>query len=356
MPTTNEALQDALTHRDIELERYKRGVMRRVLLLLARLEEDLVRRMVSLDPTEVQPRYRDARLTRLLAEVGRLVDQYGDALEQDVLPDLRTLAKDEAALGVRMISGILPVTLETVVPAAVTLQAAVMSRPFQGRLLREWVRDHPPAVRMRLRSTIRQGVAEGQTIDQMVRAIRGTAASQYSDGIMAVNRRGAEAMVRTAVQHTVATAREATYDANADIMKGVMMVATLDGRTTLFCMQIDGRVYPLNKGPRPPFHVGCRTSTVPVLKSWKELGLDLSEAPEGTRASMDGQVAEKTTYNRWLRRKPAAFQDEVLGPSKGALYRRGELSLDKFVDNSGHAYTLDQLRKREPAAFAKAGL
>jgi SPP1 gp7 family putative phage head morphogenesis protein len=354
MATANTHIQDEITARDVELERYKRGVIVRVLNLLARLEEDLVKRMASLDPTEVAPRYKQARLTRLLAEMATLVDTYGAALEQDVLPDLTQLAKDEAAFGVRMFNGVIPVAVETVVPAAVTLQAAVMSRPFQGKLLKEWVRDHAPAVRMRLRGVIRQGVAEGQTIDQMVRAVRGTAASQYTDGVMAINRRGAEAMVRTAVQHTVSSAREITYEANADLIKGVRMVATLDGRTTLFCMAIDGKVFPQGKGPRPPFHVSCRTSSVPVLKSWKEMGIDLKEAPEGTRASMDGQVAAETTYNSWLRGRPAAFQDDVLGATKGALYRRGGLSIDKFVDNSGKAYSLDELRRREPAAFEKA--
>lgn len=354
MATANHHIQDELTARDVELERYKRGVTIRVLNLLARLEEDLVKQMAALDPTQVQPRYKQARLTRLLAEMAALVDQYGAALEQEVLPDLSQLAKDEAAFGVKMFKGVIPVAVETIVPAAATLQAAVMSRPFQGRLLKEWVKDHPPAVRMRLRNVIRQGVADGSTIDQMVRTVRGTAASGYTDGVMATNRRGAEAMVRTAVQHTVSSAREATYDANEDLIKGVRMVATLDGRTTLFCMAIDGKVFPVNKGPRAPFHVGCRTSSVPVLKSWKELGLDLKDAPDGTRASMDGQVAAETTYNTWLKGRPAAFQDEVLGATKGALYRRGGLSIDKFVDKSGKAYSLDELRKREPAAFEAA--
>ena len=358
MATLNERLQDELTHRDVELERYKRGVAVRVLNLLARLEEELVRQMASLDPTQVQPRYRDARTTRLLAEVARLVDEYGAALEQDVIPDMVQLARDEGKFGVRVLDGLLPagVALDTVAPSVANLRAAAMTRPFQGRLLREWVRDHPPAVRFRLRNAIRQGVADGATIDQMVRTVRGTAAQGYRDGIMEANRRGAEAMVRTAVQHTVSSAREATYEANSDLIEGVRMVATLDSRTTLFCMQIDGRVFPIGKGPRSPFHVGCRTSSVPVVKSWAALGLDLEEAPEGTRASMDGQVADKQTYNTWLRGKSAAFQDDVLGKTKGALYRRGDLALDRFVDHSGRAYSIDELRRREPAAFEKAGV
>lgn len=358
MARVNDHIQDELTARDVEVERYKRGVMMRVLRLLARTEEDVLAKVMALDPNGVQSRYRNARLTRLLAEVGRLVDQYGEALEAEVVPELVTLAQDEGAFGVRAVNSILPagVAVEMVAPSKAILRAAAMTRPFQGRLLKEWVAEHPVAVRQRLRHAIRQGVAQGQTVDQMVRAIRGTAANGYSDGIMEVSRRGAQAMVRTAVNHVVTQAREATYEENSDLIKGVRMVATLDTRTSEQCRAIDGKVYPLGKGPRPPFHIGCRTSSVPVMKSWRELGLDLKEAPAGTRASMDGQVPEATTFNTWLKGRSAAEQDDMLGKTKGALFRRGGMSVDQFVDASGRSYTIQELRRREPEAFAKAEL
>lgn len=354
--TTNQRIEDELTERDIELERYKRGLVIRLLTLLAQVEEDIAKRLVSLDPASVQPSYRQARLTRLLAEVQARIDRYADALEEELLPELEELAVDEAKFGVKALSEVPPVVLETVVPAAATLRAAVQSRPFQGRLLREWVGEHPAAVRMRLRGAIRQGVAQGETVDQMVRRVRGTKANGYRDGIMEVNRRGAEAMVRTAVNHVVSAAREETYQANADLIKGVKWVSTLDSRTSETCRGLDGQVFPLSRGPRPPAHVNCRSSTVPVLKSWKELGIPLGEAPAGTRASMDGQVPSTQTYSTWLRGRTAAFQDEVLGKTKAQLFRRGGLELDRFIDASGRAYTLRELRRRVPEAFAKAGL
>ena len=57
-----------------------------------------------------------------------------------------------------------------------------------------------------------------------------------------------------------------------------------------------------------------------------------------------GTVPDKLTYDEWLRDQPAAFQDDVLGPSRGKLFRQGA-KLDKFVDNSGKTLTLEQLRK-----------
>ncbi len=48
-----------------------------------------------------------------------------------------------------------------------------------------------------------------------------------------------------------------------------------------------------------------------------------------------GQVPAKTTYQDFLSRQPATFQDEVLGKTKGKLFRKGGMSLDKFVDRNG---------------------
>lgn len=354
--TTNQRIEDELTQRAVELERYKRGLAFRMLALLERVEEDVANQLVKLDPMAVKPSYRQARLTRLLAAVQLRVQEYAAALEAEVMPDLDDLAVDESKFGVRVLGEVPPVVLDVIAPASVTLKAAVRARPFQGRLLKEWVQDHPAAVRMRLRGAIRQGVAQGETIDQIVRRVRGTKALQYRDGVMEVNRRGAEAMVRTAVNHTVAVAREETYSQNADIVKGVKWVATLDSRTSETCRGLDGQVFPMNKGPRPPAHVNCRSTTVPVLKSWKELGISLGEAPEGTRASMDGQVSASQTYSKWLRGRGQDFQDEVLGKTKAELFRKGGLELDKFIDASGHSYTLKELRRRQPKAFADAGV
>lgn len=95
---------------------------------------------------------------------------------------------------------------------------------------------------------------------------------------------------------------------------------------------------------------------IPVLKSWRELGIDVDQLPPGTRASMDGQVPSGLGYNEWLNRQSAERQDEALGPTRAALFRRGGLRVDQFTDFRGGIYTLDQLRKREAAAFERAGV
>jgi hypothetical protein len=79
-----------------------------------------------------------------------------------------------------------------------------------------------------------------------------------------------------------------------------------------------------------------------VLKSAKALGF----SDGATRASMDGQVPESTTYAEWLSKQSTARQDEILGPERGRLIREGGLKLSAFYNDKGKLLTLEDLRRR----------
>ncbi|MNF18285.1 hypothetical protein D3C77_583350 [compost metagenome] len=51
-----------------------------------------------------------------------------------------------------------------------------------------------------------------------------------------------------------------------------------------------------------------------------------------------------------------SFQKDVLGPARYELFSKGELPIDRFVDDNGKTLTLQQLREREPMAFERAGM
>lgn len=92
----------------------------------------------------------------------------------------------------------------------------------------------------------------------------------------------------------------------------------------------------------------CRSTTVPVLKSWKQLGINLKEAPAGTRASMNGQVPAKLNYLQWLKSQSVSTQNEALGVGRAKMFRSGKLTIDKFRARSGKGLlTLAQLRAKE---------
>ncbi|MBB4004470.1 minor capsid protein [Aurantimonas endophytica] len=354
--TVNEDLLDGAVRHQVYLQRFSTSTVRKLIGLLNRSDVDLVAQMTKYDPMDVSGAWSQKRLAKLLEAI-RVVNRDAYRLvDREITDVLRNLAMYEAGFQARAISSTLPIAIDIVTPSAEQLYAAVNSRPFQGRVMKEWGKDLEAAAFSRVRDAIRQGYVEGQTTDQIVRRIRGTRAAKFEDGILQINRRSAESVVRTAVNHTANVARQETYKANADLIAKVRWVATLDGRTSAVCRGRDGQTFSLDSGPRPPAHFGCRSTTVPVTKSWRELGFDIDDLPPGTRASMNGQVPATETYQSWLKRQPAAFQDDVLGSTRGALFRKGDLPLDRFVDRNGQELTLDQLRMKEAGAFQKAGL
>lgn len=361
MATANDKIVDAAISHQIGLQRYGTGVVRRVMALLNRVDADLFAQMVIALEKMPPESFTVQRLDQLLVEVNRLNAEAYKAAGEELDKALLELAGYEASYQHKMLQSVLPaqvaeaLTLATV--PANQAYAAAMARPFQGKLLREALKDVEAAKAIRIRDAIRMGFVEGETISQMVRRIRGTRALGYADGLMEIDRRGAEALVRTAVNHTANYARQAVFEANSDVVQEWQFLATIDGRTSAPCRGLSGSVHPIGSGPQPPRHWNCRSTAVPVLKSaWEALGLSKSDVEPSTQASMDGQIAGDITYGQWLRGKPAEFQDEILGATKGKLFREGGLTLDRFVDSRGREYTLDELRKRDAAAFERAGL
>ncbi len=289
--------------------------------------------------------FRTAALKRMIrAFSSGLQDGMNDALGL-LVKDLRELGQMESAVALKHIKSAMPIDFALVAPNLPEIHSAITSRPMQGALLRDWWRGVGRSAQLSFERQLTIGLAEGESTVDIVRRIRGIPGG--APGVYGTLRRNTEAIVRTAINHVSTQAREITYLANNDLIKSVMIVATLDARTTDICISLDGKVFEVMEGPRPPFHMQCRTTTTPVLKSFEELGLRRVDFPASTRASMNGQVPSSVTYPEWLKGQPAAFQNEVLGPTRARLFRQGKVAGDRFVNNQRQTLTLEQLRRRE---------
>lgn len=210
----------------------------------------------------------------------------------------------------------------------------------------------------RLGESVRMSWLRGETLQQATRRVVGSAAANYEDGVLAVSRRNGAAVVHTSLQHVSSEARFATYEENDDFIIGYRIVATLDVSTTAVCRSLDGQLF-LNKDtgpkPKPPLHVNCRSTTEP------ELDDDFAFLDEGaTRSSREGYTSARTTYYDWLKRQSASEQADILGKAKAKLFRDGGLTVEQFralqLDKTFQPITLDEMRKKVPKAFKKAGL
>lgn len=372
MPTVNEELQHATVSHAVDLQQYGNGVVSRILALLNRTDADLAARLQAAMDGLPTTAATVERLELLLASVRNLNAQAYAELGRELTAEMQALAQYEAGHQLELFRAVVPPQVITQIGvAAVNVEqvfAAAMARPFQGRLLREWAQDIGEARMVRIRDAVRMGFVQQESIGQIVQRVRGTRARAYKDGLLEIDRRGAEAVVRTAISHTAGYTRDKFHEANGDLVKAQVWTATLDSRTSEGCRIRDGKQYePVSPykpiGHKIPWlggpgrlHWQCRSTAVPVVKSWAEMGLNIDEAPASTRASMDGQVPEDTTFAAWIKGQSAARQDQVLGPTRGKLMRSGGLDLQGFYNDKGRMLSLDELRARDAVAFKRAGL
>lgn len=371
MTTANEQLADEAVRHAIYYDRYGNGVVRRLISMLNKVDADLFAQLtVALERLPAES-FTVERLESLLTSVRMLNKQAYDAIAQELTGELRGLVAYESGYQAQLFASAMPAQIVAQVHIATAsidqVYSAAMARPFQGRLLSEWSQSIEANRMARIRDAVRMGYVEGETTSQIVQRIRGTRAKGYSDGIIEIDRRNAESIVRTAISHTAGFTRDRFYSDNGSLIKAVGWTATLDSSTSPTCRIRDGKRYtndthkpighslPWLGGPGRA-HWRCRSTSVPVLKSYRELGLDIDDFTPSTRASMDGQVPADMTYADWIKKQSASRQDDILGPTRGKLVRDGGLTIDRFSSDKGKWLSLEELRTRDAEAFKRAGL
>jgi SPP1 gp7 family putative phage head morphogenesis protein len=100
----------------------------------------------------------------------------------------------------------------------------------------------------------------------------------------------------------------------------------------------------------------CRSTIIPKVDPRYNLLSEVKGERPAIGAKGVEQVSGQSTYGGWLRKQPASFQNEALGPDRAKLFRQGGLSIGKFTNFDGRTYTLDELRALHPLAFEKANI
>ena len=211
----------------------------------------------------------------------------------------------------------------------------------------------------RFSQVVRNGLLTGEPTPAIAKRLIGNLQLGEAGSVRQLAQKGGEltqatdnqvmTLVRTSVNQVANAASQQVYEANQDITKKYRYVATLDSRTSSICRALDGREFEYGKGPTPPQHFNCRSTTVPVI-DYKELGFD--PPPPGKRASMDGPVPADLSYGQWLAKQDAATKAEVLGKEKVPYFNMlvdkygGKDAIAKLVRDDGSELTLQQLKRR----------
>ena len=351
------SLVDLLTRHQVLLERMKSGLHKvyreKTLLEIDAAIRDLLSRLEDgrlSDTTSVK------QLNDLIKSLEKAQLKVYRSFYKEFEKDFKQVAQDGYLFEVDALTErVQGVTIEP--PTATIAFSMAAARPINatGELLSTFVNTWATNEIRAVEKVVRNGFYEGKTNSQILTSIRGTKAKNYKDGVLGRNDTTARTIIRTSVQHVANTARMATWEQNSDIFDGYAIVATLDGRTTITCRSLDGMKFEIGKGPIPPLHPNCRSTTVPLIKA-KYLNPDEAK----TRSSKDGYVKQDLTYYEWLKTQPTQFQNTALGPTRAKLFRDGGISADEFARlNLGRDFeplTLDEMRAKMSEVFERANL
>jgi len=356
MADTSPALINIDVRNQVLLERLKQGEHKKFAPFLKRIEKGIRKRLSDEGETITSKK----RLNALLADVTSLQKAIYDDYNKQLALDLGEIGFQQGVFESASYEKVV-VGYQSTIPTAEQALIAIRVNPMQmqnysgKQLLEPFIKDWSTTQTQLVNNTIQQGFYQGQTNSEITRRIRGTKASNFNDGELAKVNRSNRTIVRTAVQHSSTQARQLTMKQNSDLIKGYQWVSTLDSKTSDQCTALDGRRFNMEEGPLPPIHPNCRSTTTPVLSEKFDF-LDKG----ATRASVDGQVSTKETYFSWLKKQPAAFQADAIGPTRAKLLRSGGLTSDEFgrlsLNRNFEAMTLTEMRKKAPNVFEAAGL
>ena len=223
-----------------------------------------------------------------------------------------------------------------------------------------------------LARTIRQGVFSGESTQQIASRMIGRLEFGQRGSVRQIAQAGGEltklanhqiqTIVRTSVNQVQNQASQAVYAANKKVSPKYEYVATLDSRTSPICKRLDGRKFEYNKGPTPPQHFNCRSTTVPVvdyagLKKQKGFE-DLTPPPKGkvvTRPTGEGtgRVPQDTQYGDWLLGQDKKLKVKTLGNEQKVRYFErlakkegsGQKAIRKMVREDGSERSLKDLER-----------
>jgi len=363
----------------IDLNRYSNGISRRLIRAYNDVMLDAVDQLRGID--ELASPVKAARLRAILAQVNDSLSTWSATSIDEITREFQGLAVLQSEFSAEQLQKALPAgaarTVRTVEISPSLAQAIVTSQPtaagvvdlsdsflrvasdpitFQltvgqqvslpnGEVLREAFRNLSSRQSELFSLSVRNGILEGQSIESIVRSVKGRLNREQRGSIDTIIAAGGQAtsipnnqiraIVRTSVNQVSVAADRIVAADNPDLTKKYRYTATLDTKTSAICRALDGEVFIHGKGPYPPQHYNCRSRYVNI--------------PSGLEKEFKNI---RDDYGEWLNDQNEATKKDVLGPGRLAMWDGlvkkygANDAIKKFVKKDGSELTLEQLRSR----------
>nr|DAR49103.1 MAG TPA: minor capsid protein [Caudoviricetes sp.] len=335
MKPFNQLIAELEVARSLLHERIKNGLSKKV----AKFYDDMI--------ADLQ-----AQILKKKNVTNNLAQTISDLKQSLKTPDLRkdflALAQNEQdhllgyneLAGFNLFSSVLPET---------SIERLVDSAQLEGATIKAWNNGLNADQKKRLERELKIGVSLGETTPMLAQRIAQA---------LQKNKRDATAIALTGAGAVVSEIRQAFFEANDDIIKCYKYQAVLDTRTSELCRAYDGLIwdkdyepighnFPFRK-PRVNTHFNCRSTIIPVTKSWDELGIEgMDSASDRTRSSMNGYVPQDMTFNDWLKTQSPETIEKTLGKGRAELFMQGKITMRDLITQQGRVLDLGELAKKK---------
>lgn len=377
MPRAADILADETTAHVFTLLRVAAGLRVKALAEIESLFTELTTHSEKFGQlrTASGPRFRALEI-----EAGQIIKAAYKVIGNGQADALERIAVNEGEFVNRAMNKVVGVDVFTKALDPRTLQLIAAGKIIEGHPASAWWDGQSANLRRRFSGEVSKGILLGESTPQIVKRVKGDIAANAAPGLKRKAQADATALVRTSVQAVGNAARIESFK-SFETVKGIAWLATLDGRTTIICIALDGKKWRLpdfapighNKAfPGPIAHIQCRSTQTAVTYSWEELSgkkikeldnrtlqaaierkmAEAGETPEridaalaNARATMDGYTRASNTFETWAETKPAAFVADVIGPARQELWNSGKITFNDLTDQTNRPLTVAQLEE-----------
>jgi hypothetical protein len=182
-----------------------------------------------------------------------------------------------------------------------------LKAPIANDYLENWVSNSISAIG----TTIRRDLVALSVGGESVATVASILPAYENIGI-----KGAQMLSRTMIASSVMAGRDSVFEDNSDLIAGYEFVAVLDNRTSVICLNHDGRRSPdLLKLPQPPLHINCRSSIIPLMGSDMKLPSNRGRGRDFFESQSD------------------EWQLDFLGPTRYEAFKEGLIDLKELSKN-----------------------
>lgn len=334
----NDEILDLLIKRDLLLQRVGNGLSKEVALYYTDLIKQSINTIKDYDDITI------TKMNKLIKEINSRIEfNY----EEQLANKFQELGVAEAAYVPKAINGLIGIDIvDKLLPEPVIERILRNSILPDGHFVKEAFTRLDDRLKDTFQSQIRLGVLNGSTNSEIVKGLKPILDNFTKNNVTT--------LVKTSLNTFTNDVRFSIYKENESVFKGYQHQSVIDNRTSLICSVRDNLAWDLDLKPighnlpfkKPSLHYNCRSIILPILKSFKEMGIELEEVTGLTRSSMDGELARSTSFSDWFDKKPKAFQEEYLGIQRYKLFKDGKITLSDLVTQDGRTLTIKELKQK----------